>query len=195
MHGAWLGDYPSIILGQNNGVNQGVMKIFSTPSQYSLFEGNSSTGGLDLSAYQGTQLNINAYNCTGDCLISSTLNANLSINIPSGQTYKINNNEYLSTKTTDDLIQGTTNKYLNALTTTSPNEINLILASNVLHGSLIDNTIDISKIKLSQISITETLNTIALRDMNGIMWTLGLRALYGGTSSNRITAGSIQTIA
>ena len=36
MNGAWLGDYPSIILGQNNGVNQGVMKIFSTPSQYSL---------------------------------------------------------------------------------------------------------------------------------------------------------------
>ena len=98
MHGAWLGDYPSIILGQNNGINQGVMKIFSTPSQYLLFEGNSTTGNLDISAYRGTQLNINAYNYTGDCLISSTLNAHLGINIPSGQTYKINNNEYLSTK-------------------------------------------------------------------------------------------------
>ena len=52
----------------------------------------------------------------------------------------------------------------------------------MLHGSLIDNTIDITKIKLSQISITETINTIALRDMNGIIWTRGLRALYGGTS-------------
>ena len=31
--------------------------------------------------------------------------------------------------------------------------------------------------------------------MNGIIWTRGLRALYGGTSSNTITAGSIQTIA
>ena len=31
--------------------------------------------------------------------------------------------------------------------------------------------------------------------MNGIIWTRGLRALYGGTSSNTITTGSIQTIA
>ena len=45
MYGAWIGDVPLKILGQNNGVNQGVMKIFSTPSQYSLFEGNSLTGG------------------------------------------------------------------------------------------------------------------------------------------------------
>jgi hypothetical protein len=33
------------------------------------------------------------------------------INIPNGQTYKINNVEYLITKTTDNLTQGTTNKY------------------------------------------------------------------------------------
>ena len=76
-------------MGQNNGVNQGVMKIFSTPSQYSLFEGNSTTGGLYMSKYQGTQLNINAYNSTGNCLISSVLNANLGIDIPSGKTYKL----------------------------------------------------------------------------------------------------------
>ena len=54
MYKAWIGDVPSIILGQNNGFNQGVIKLFSTPSQYSLFEGNSTTGGLYLSAYQGT---------------------------------------------------------------------------------------------------------------------------------------------
>ena len=33
------------------------------------------------------------------------------INIPIAQTYKINNVDYLATKTTDNLTQGTTNKY------------------------------------------------------------------------------------
>ena len=53
--------------------------------------------------------------------MSGLLTANSGINIPTGQTYKIANAEYLTTKTTDDLIQGTNNKYLNNLTTTSPN--------------------------------------------------------------------------
>ena len=91
------------------------------------------------------------------------------INLTSGLNYQINGIEYLatksttnliegtnlyytdlrfdnrlSTKTTNDLAQGTTNKYLSSLTTTSPNEITLTFAHPNLSGSLmIDNTIDI----------------------------------------------------
>ena len=54
------------------------------------------------------------------------------------------------TFTTSNIAQGT-NFYLNALPTTSPNEITLTLISNNLTGSLLDNTIDISKIKTAQI--------------------------------------------
>ena len=43
--------------------------------------------------------------------MSGLLTANSGINIPTGQTYKINNIEYLTTKTTNDLLEGTTNKY------------------------------------------------------------------------------------
>ena len=54
------------------------------------------------------------------------------------------------TLNTSNIAQGT-NYYLNALTTTSPNEITLTLTSNNLTGSLMNNTIDISKIKTAQI--------------------------------------------
>ena len=47
------------------------------------------------------------------------------------------------TLNTSIIPQGT-NYFFNALTTTSPNEITLTLATNILNGRLIDNTIDIS---------------------------------------------------
>ncbi len=52
----------------------------------------------------------------------------------------------------------------NALTTTSPNEITLTLTTNNLAGSLINNTIDISKIKTAQIDSSNTLSTLIKRD-------------------------------
>jgi len=60
-------------------------------------------------------LNQNVSNATlnvaGTATMSGALTASQGINIPTGQTYKINNVEYLATKTTDNLTQGTTNKY------------------------------------------------------------------------------------
>ena len=70
--------------------------------------------------------------------MSGLLTANTGINIPTGQTYKINN---VSINTDNISDVGRTNKYLNNLTTTSPNEITLTLSTNNLNGSLIDNTI------------------------------------------------------
>ena len=70
------------------------------------------------------------------------------------------------TLTTTNITQGT-NYYLNALTTTSPNEITLTLSKNNLNGSLINNTIDITKLKTAQISTLSTSNTLVQRDVNG----------------------------
>ena len=89
-------------------------------------------------------------------------------------------------------IQGTTNKYLNALTTTSPNEITLTLSSHILNGSLINNIIDISKLKTSYISTRATANSLVQRDASGniAMNALSLTSL---TTSGTITTtlGSI----
>ena len=71
------------------------------------------------------------------------LNSSISLN---GQVMSLGSTAY--TMNTSIIPQGT-NYYLNALTTTSPNEITLTLSSNNLTGSLINNTIDISKIKKS----------------------------------------------
>ncbi len=43
--------------------------------------------------------------------MSGLLTVDSGINIPTGQTYKINNIEYLTTKNTNDLTEATTNKY------------------------------------------------------------------------------------
>jgi len=67
------------------------------------------------------------------------------INLTSGLNYKINGIEYLATKSTTNLIEGT-NKYLNSLTTTSPNEITLTLATNNLSAQLKDTSIALSKL-------------------------------------------------
>ena len=65
----------------------------------------------------------------------------------------VNNVEYITTQNTDDLPQGTTRKYLNALTTKSPNEITLTYSTPNLSASLIDNTIDIGKINNTNLII------------------------------------------
>ena len=83
------------------------------------------------------------------------------------------------TLTTSNIAQGT-NYYLNALTTTSPNEITLTLTSNNLTGSLIDNTIDISKIKTAQIDSSNTLSTLIKRDGTTGGFNAGLVQLLTG---------------
>ena len=69
---------------------------------------------------------------------------------------------------------------MNALTTTSPNEITLTLSSNNLTGSLINNTIDISKIKTAQIDSANTLSTLIKRDGTTGGFNAGLVQLLTG---------------
>ncbi len=62
------------------------------------------------------------------------------------------------------IIPQATHFYLNALTTTSPNKITLTLTSTSLSASLINNTLDISKVKTVQMDSTNTLSTLVKRD-------------------------------
>ena len=95
---------------------------------------------------------------TGKVTNAKLLNSSISLN---GIVMSLGSTAY--TLTTTNITQGT-NYYLNALTTTSPNEITLTLSSNNLTGSLIDNTIDITKLKSAQISTNATINTLVKRD-------------------------------
>ena len=104
MSGDWNTDTPSIILGQNNGINEGVIQMWNNATTSILIEA-STTGSLQLYQKVGTVPTMVAdINPTSSTLFSD-------VNIPSGRTYKINNAEYLTTKTTNDLTEGTTNKY------------------------------------------------------------------------------------
>ena len=93
--------------------------------------------------------------------ISKLLNSSISLN---GIVRALGSTAY--TLTTTNITQRT-NYYLNALTTTTPNEITLKLSANNLSGSFINNTIDISKLKTSQISTTATANSLVQRDTSG----------------------------
>ena len=95
------------------------------------------------------------------------------INIPTAQTYKINNVEYLATKTTDSLTQGTTNKYYSstkaqtdaktALSATDSTEIDFTYTAGNITASLINNSIDVSRIKTAQISNLNVASSIVQR--------------------------------
>ena len=102
--GNWQTDTPSLILGQNNGTNQGVIEMWGNTTTSVLMEA-STVGALQL--YQ--KVNTVSTLIVDFNPMVSRFNSNVSIT--SGHTYTINNAEYLTTKTTNDLIEGTTNKY------------------------------------------------------------------------------------
>ena len=80
MSGDWDTDTPSIILGQNNGINEGVIQMCSNATTSILLEA-STTGALQLYQKVNTTLSIVA-----DIKpISSTFYSD--VNIPSGRTY------------------------------------------------------------------------------------------------------------
>jgi len=105
-------------------------------------------------------LNQNVSNATlnvaGTATMSGALTASQGINIPTGQTYKINNVEYIATKTTDNLTQGTTNKYYSsaqaildaktAISATESTEIDFTYTSGNITASLKDNSAPLTRL-------------------------------------------------
>jgi hypothetical protein len=94
--------------------------------------------------------------------IGSPITAYMGINLPSSQTYKINNLPL----STDNLVVGG-NKYLNSLTVASPNEITLTYSTPNLSASLLNNTIDLTKLKTSQYNSSNVVSNLVQRDASG----------------------------
>ena len=119
--------------------------------------------------------------------ISSTFYSD--VNIPSGRTYKINNDEYLTTKNTNDIIQGTTDKQYSltlaqadakiAILSTDSTDIDFTYITGNITAIFKNNTIDISRLKTAQIDTANTASTLILRDATGSF------------SANAISAGSL----
>jgi hypothetical protein len=135
--------------------------------------------------------------------MSGLLTANAGINIPTGQTYKINNAEYLTTKTTNDLIQGTTNKYYSstlaqadakiAISSTDSTEIDFTYTTGNITAILKNNTIDISRLKTAQIDTANTANTLVKRDTNGYIFSSVLDASSGTGSTSTLDFVNMST--
>ena len=168
--GNWETDIPSLILGQNNGINEGVIQMWGNATTSILMEA-STAGALQL--YQ----KVNTVSTLIADINPTVASFNANVNITSGHTYTINNAEYLTTKTTNDLIQGTTNKYYSsvlaqadakiAISSTDSTEIDFTYSAGNITAILKDNTIDISRLKSAQIDTANTANTLIKRDASG----------------------------
>ena len=121
----------------------------------------------------GFQGNITSIALQKNTSKTGSLDVSNGINISTGQTYKINNAEYLTTKNTNHLTEGTTNKYYSstlaqadakiAISSTDSTEIDFTYTTGNITAILKDNTIDISRIKTAQIDTANTLSTLVKR--------------------------------
>ena len=158
----------SAVFGQSSSTNSG---------QLALIDGTSNNQYAQLycrSNVFGVQGNITSIALQKNTSITGSLDVSTGINIPTGQTYKINNVEYLATKTTDNLTEGTTNKYYSstlaqadakiAISSTDSTEIDFTYTSGNITAILKANTIDISRLKTAQVDTASTLSTLVKRD-------------------------------
>ena len=157
--GNWETDIPSLILGQNNGVNEGVVQMWGNATTSILMEA-STAGALQL--YQ----KVNTVSTLIADINPTVSSFNTNVNITSGHTYTIDNAEYLTTKTTNDLIEGTTNKYYSsilaqadsklAISATDSTEIDFTYTAGNITASLKAGSIAITKLTSSAITIGTT---------------------------------------
>jgi hypothetical protein len=170
MNGDWNTDIPSLILGQNNGLNEGVIQMWNNATTSILFEA-STAGALQL--YQ----KVNTVPTMIADISPTSSNFYTDVNLSSGHTYKVNNAEYMTTKNTNDLSEGTTNKYYSsvlaqadakiAISSTDSTEIDFTYSAGNITAILKDNTVDISRLKTAQIDTANTANTLIKRDASG----------------------------
>ncbi len=102
--GNWETDIPSLIIGQHNGVNEGVIQMWGNATTSLLMEAR--TAGV-LQLYQ----KVNTVSTLIADINPTISSFNINVNITSGHTYTVNNAAYLTPKTTNDLTEGTTNTY------------------------------------------------------------------------------------
>ena len=195
--GNWETDIPSLILGQNNGINEGVIQMWGNATTSILMEA-STAGALQL--YQKVNNNVTTLIFDLNPTVSSF---NSNVNITSGHTYTIDNAEYLTTKTTNDLIEGTTNKYYSsvlaqadaktAISSTDSTEIDFTYSAGNITASLKNNTIDISRLKTAQIDTANTANSLVKRDTNGYIYSSVLNASSGTGSTSTLDFVNMST--
>ena len=119
--------------------------------------------------------------------MSGTLTASQGINIPTGQTYKINNVEYLASKTTDNLTQGTTNKYYSstlaiadaktAISATDSTEIDFTYTGGNITASLKDNSVPLSRL------VSGSIGQVLIASLGG-------PPVYASLTLNNLPSGS-----